>query len=122
MQPEEDERHKKDQAYGAAQLPVPPFPPEDKPELVERHGGVLGLELGRALIELELVFPVRLRERRDGTGDRLPLGDRQATVGQACRSPDDDHRDDHQGDDEQPVGNSLARGTCVIGHATSVER
>ena len=43
-------------------------------------------------------------ERRDDAVDRLPLGDRQAGMGEPRGAADDDHRDDQQRDDIEPRG------------------
>src|SRR5262245_61104013 len=42
-----------------------------------------------------------MAERRDGSADRIPLGDRQPAFGEPRDSADDDHREHHRGDQEQ---------------------
>src|SRR5690606_10447066 len=100
-EPEEDERHGEDEADGARDQPVRPFPPEDRLELVDRHALVDLLILRDALVALELLLPSGSGERGDGAVDRLPFGNGKARAGQPRRAADEDEdgeRDQHDGE------------------------
>ncbi len=102
-QPEEGERHGEDDADGARQQPVRPFPPEDRLELADGHAVVELLVLRNALVELELLLPLLGRQRRDHTVDRFPLRDRKAGFGQARRAADKHQRKKRKENDDEPA-------------------
>src|SRR4029079_13412822 len=82
-----------DEAKDAAEEAVDPFPEEDELEAGERHsGGASHFAILRRLpVEVEFVLPICVGEWRDRAADRLPLGDRQAALGQAGDAADNDH-------------------------------
>jgi hypothetical protein len=100
--PEAQERDHEGQPDHPPEQPVAPFPPVDHLELGEAHAGVDEAVLRDLPVFLELRQPLRLVQRRQRAEHRLPLGDRQAGLGEP-RGAADDHDGDHQGGDrEQP--------------------
>jgi hypothetical protein len=66
------------------------------------HLAVLQLKLGAGFVFRELRRPIGLGQGRNGPGDRLPFGNRQAGIRQPRQTADDDHRRDQHKDDRQP--------------------
>jgi len=81
---------------------VDPFPQEDELEAGERHAGRAGdFEILRSLaVEIESTHPIGVGQGRDGAGDRVPAGDRQAAFGQP-RDPANDDHGKHQSDHDE---------------------
>ena len=100
--PEPGERQRKGQSDQAAQQAVKPLPEKDELEGGEIHARWSGdmLVFAGGLIKIEFGLPRAFRKRRDGTGNRFPLGDRQAAFGQTCDTAHGDHQDNHRRDDE----------------------
>ena len=76
-----ERRHKtrcKHQPDQAAQLPVRPFPPENRLELAKAHPLVQQFILRDRLIFRERVRPILRRQRRNSPHNRPPFRDRQA--------------------------------------------
>ena len=65
-------------------LPVAPFPPKDNFEFRQAHRSILHSKFSGGLIGGKGGLPGSGAQRRDGTHNRVPFGDRQATVRQAC--------------------------------------
>jgi len=93
---------------------VSPFPEEDEFEAREIHARRAGnlLVLWGLLIKLEFVDPVRVAERRDRSGEDVPLGDRKAALRQPRDAADHHHGEDHGSDDEEKVGER--DGACSV--------
>ena len=85
-----------------------PFPPEDGLEAIERHVWIELGELRDLLVAVELGLPVRAAQRRKDSGDRLPLGDREAGFGEPRRAADQHHEKDKACDGDQPETNGPA--------------
>src|SRR5207244_4682175 len=101
-----DERHEKDETDDPAEQPVQIFPPEDALEFRERYRGVDLPVFRRELVFGEGLLPLRVRQRRDRTDDRLPLGDRQSRMRQPRDTTDDDHCEHERATDEQPCSDA----------------
>ena len=86
----------------AAHQPVRPFPPEDGLELGERHPAVELRELRDGLVLVEFGLPRGVAQRRQRAGDRLPLDDREAGLGEPRRAADQHHREDQRRDGIEP--------------------
>ncbi len=112
-EPEHHERHEERGADQPAEEPMRPFPPIDGLELVDAHAV---LELGifwDLLIGGEGFLPVGLAQRRDSAQDRLPLGDRQARIGEPGGAADQNHRHDQRGEHAEPQSQ---RADVACGH------
>ncbi len=96
------ERQQVDRADHAAQQPMAPLPPEDGLELVETHAVVEFAILRNGLVGLERIGPRLLGQRRQGTGHRLPLDDRQPGLGETGGAADQHHGDDQGCDGHEP--------------------
>ena len=105
LPPEPEARNDEGRADDARQQAMAPFPPEDGLEAVERHVRIERGELRDLLIAVELGLPLRAAHRRDHTGDRLPLGDREAGLGEPRRAADQNHEEDETGHRNQPEAN-----------------
>jgi hypothetical protein len=101
---EPQERNQENRADHPAEEPVHVFPPEDSLEPIDVHCEVHEAELGRLAIFREKRFPIRVRERRDGSDQGLPLDDREAGMRQPRDPADDDHCEHQRGAYEQPRG------------------
>ncbi len=99
---EVQERQQIDRADHAPEQPVAPFPPEDGLELRKAHAGVEFAVLRDRLVALERLRPLRLVERRQRAGNRLPLDDRQSGFRQPRGAADQHHDRDQRGDRDQP--------------------
>ncbi len=99
---EEQERQQIDRADHAPEQAVAPFPPEDGLEFMKAHAGVEFAVLRDGLVALERLQPLRLVERRQRAGDRLPFDDRQSGFGQPRGAADQHHDRDQRGHDDQP--------------------
>ncbi len=100
-----EEQHERDgerHSHEPPQQPVAPFPPVDELEPTERHALVHDPVLGNLFVVIELRLPLGRVQGRDRAGQRLPLGDRQARVGQPCGAADHHHGEHHGRHDEQP--------------------
>src|SRR3546814_286523 len=73
------------------------FPEENELEIRHRHIAVDCLILGRLLVEIELMLPISLVERRNDARDRVPTRNRQARFGQARNAAHDDHEKNEGG-------------------------
>ena len=102
-----------------AEQAVDPFPEEDELEPVQGHsgGGDDFAILGGRLVQIEGVVPVGLGKRRNRPRQRFPLGDAEPAFGQPGDPADNDHREHHQCDHEQEVGDcGWAGGASRAGH------
>ena len=99
---EPEKRQQIGDADHAPEQPVAPFPPENRLELGKRHAGVDFAILRDGLVGLERLRPLRLVERRQHAGDRLPLDDRKPGFGQPRGAADQHHQRDQRGDRDQP--------------------
>ena len=105
-EPEPGQRQGKGQTDHPAEQAVKPFPEEYDLEPGQRHSGWpvdLGI-LRDPLIGPKRRLPLRFGQRRNCTGNRLPLGDRQARFSQPGDPADHHHQRDDGGDGEQPAG------------------
>ena len=121
---EEQERQQIDRADHAPEQPVAPFPPEDGLEFRKAHAGVEFAILRDGLVALERLRPLRLRQRRQRAGDRLPLDDRQAGFREPRGAADQHHDRDQGGDRKQPPSDGAACGASLCGtsgHKTRLE-
>ncbi len=91
-----------------AEQAVEIFPEIDVLERGERHALVHQHILRAVLIGIELGLPVGGAERRQRAGHRLPLGDRQARLGEPRDAADRHHQQNQPGNAEQP-GRERAR-------------
>src|SRR3546814_4065450 len=73
------------------------FTEENELEIRHRHIAVDCLILGRLLVEIELMLPISLVERRNDARDRVPTRNRQARFGQARNAAHDDHEKNEGG-------------------------
>src|SRR3546814_10750484 len=71
------------------------FPEENELEIRHRHIAVDCLILGRLLVEIALMLPISLVERRNDARDRVPTRNRQARFGQA-RNRSEEHTSELQ--------------------------
>ena len=80
------------------------------------------LVLGRLLVLVEGLLPLRVVQRRQRADDRLPFDDRQARVREPRDAADDDHREHQRAADEQPGRDRAhrrgARAPATIGTAS----
>ncbi len=109
LAPEPQQRRDKGEADDARQQAMRPFPVEDRLEPAERHVRVQLAELWNLLVAREFFLPLRLVQRRNDAGDRLPFRDRQAGFGQPRRPADQHHRENERGDGEQQPYPNRAR-------------
>ncbi len=99
---EPDEWEDAGQTRQAAQLPMAPFPPEDRLEAVQGHAGIHQAVLGNLLVVIELRLPLVHVQRRNGSRQQFPLRDRDAGIGQPGRAAEHHHAEHQHGDHEQP--------------------
>jgi hypothetical protein len=99
---EVQERQKIDRADHAPEQAVAPFPPEDGLELRKAHASVEFAVLRDGLVALKCLHPLRLIERRQRAGNRLPLHDRQSGFGEPRGAADQHHDRDQGGNRDQP--------------------
>ena len=121
---EVQERQQIDRADHAPEQAVAPFPPEDGLELRKAHAGVEFAVLRDGLVALERLRPLRLVERRQRAGNRLPLDDRQSGFRQPRGAADQHHDRDQRGDHDQPPSDGAEmRGLLcgTSGHKTRLE-
>ena len=100
--PEPERRENERRADDAGEQPMAPFPPEDGLEAFQGHVGIAFGVLRDLLVTLELRLPVRRVQGRQDPGDRLPLGDGEARLGQPGRAADEHHGEDERGDRDEP--------------------
>jgi hypothetical protein len=104
--PEPQQARAEDEADQPAEQAVGEFPPIDVLECRERHSRrPVDLDIfGGRLVEVESAHPIGVAKRRDGSANWVPFGDRQAAFGEPRDSADDDHRKNHEGDEQQQPG------------------
>ena len=112
---EEQEAEGPDSTDGTAELAVAPLPPVDALEGIERHSLVEGGVLRGGLVLVERGLPCGVAGRGQRAGDRPPLGDRKAGVGEAGEAADADHRDDEREENRKPDGDAAAVGLDARG-------
>ncbi len=121
---EVQERQKIDRADHAPEQAVAPFPPEDGLELRKAHAGVEFAVLRDGLVAFERLHPLRLVERRQRAGNRLPFDDRQSGFGEPRGAADQHHDRNQRGDHDQPPSDGAEmRGLLcgTSGHKTRLE-
>ena len=79
-----------------------PFPKVDKLEFPKAYSSIDLLILGCGLIKIKFVLPLACVERREGSGNDLPLGNRQSGSGQAGNTANDNLHKDHKQAGKQP--------------------
>ena len=111
---EADEPHGEDESDQPSEKTVDELPPVNVLELGQGHARRavdLAIFRGRP-IKGEGVLPIGVGKRRDSAGNGVPLGDREAAFGEAGDAADDDHGEDHRGDQEQQVGERCRAGSA----------
>ena len=120
--PEEQQGQPEHEADAARQDSVGPLPPEDPLEPVEAHALIdLGV-FGNLLVLGEFLLPFRVVQRRDDTVDGLPLGDRQAGIGQPRRPADKHQRHQHEQNDVEPAAQQRPVGKLPVALAAHRSR
>ena len=99
---------------------VDPFPKEDEFESGQTHSRVYFAVFGRCLIFGKRFGPSRLTHRGEHSANGLPLSDRQAGFSQPRNPANDNDRDHHRSDEEQPLGDEV--GACPVHYAASAKR
>ena len=93
-----------------------PFPPEDRLERSEGHAGVERVILRDGLVGIERLRPLRLGERRQRAGDRLPFDDRKPGLGEPRGAADQHHDRDQERDRKQPPADGAFLGRALCGN------
>lgn len=88
---------------------VGPFHPENELELGQRDVGVEQLELGRALVLVELLDPVGLAHGGQRSGDGLPLRDGQTRFGETSQAAENNNTEHRHSGGNEPVADPLGR-------------
>src|SRR5215470_11752969 len=96
------QRKQEHEADGPPQETMEILPPEDALELVERHAAIPLVILGRLLVLVEHLPPLRVAQRRNRTDDGLPFHDRQAGMGEARDSTYHHHCEHERAARKQP--------------------
>ena len=108
-EPQEAERP--DERRWSAELAVAPLPPVDALELVEGHSLVQrGVLRGSPCTCRTRPVQAAVAGRRHRAGDRAPLGDREAGVGEAGHAADQIIADEEREEDREPDARSAAVG------------
>src|SRR5215216_5852525 len=79
-----------------------PFDVEDIFILLQRHIEIDLFEFWRLLVFAEFLFPGLLTERRNGSADGIPFGDRETRSGEADKAAKDDKKRHNEGKRKQP--------------------
>ena len=109
-QQEIEKGQQENDADGAPEQPVKILPPENALELVERHPLVHMPVFGSGLVLAKNLFPVGLRQRRNGADQRLPFGHREAGVREPRHTADHHHDEYERTAGKQPDCNRRTAG------------
>src|SRR3546814_18438929 len=77
------------------------FPEENELEIRHSHIAVDCLILGRLLVEIELMLPISLVERRNDARARVPTRNRQARFGKASNACHEERKSVGEGKSEE---------------------